>query len=214
MSILHKLEWRYAVKKFDSEKEVSEEQVTELLEAANLMPTAFGLQPFEIFVIHNKDLQQRLLEHSFGQEQVVQASHLIVFAARKEISKEYIHEYIIQTEKIRNLPEGTLVDYENMMFNFADSLPKDQHLAWSQRQTYIALGGFLLAAADLKVDSCPMEGFIPEKYNEVLELPEHLHTSDIIPIGYRAHDDGFQHAKKSRRELKNIVHLKYEKTEA
>jgi nitroreductase / dihydropteridine reductase len=213
MSILHKLEWRYAVKKFDTDKEVSEDQITELLEATNLMPTAFGLQPFEIIVVKDKLLQQRLFEHSFGQEKVVEASHLVILAAHKKISSEYIRRFREHTEHIRKLPQDTLLGFENHMLSVFEHMSESEHLAWAQRQAYIALGGLLIAAADLKIDSCPMEGFVSEKYDEILELPNGLHTTLVVPLGYRSPEDGLQHLKKSRRELTDIVHLRYEKTE-
>lgn len=213
MSITHKLQWRYAVKEFDASQTVSEEQVTELLQAINLAPTAFGLQPFEVFVIKDKGLQKQLVEYSYHQEKIHEASHVIVFAAHKTITDEYINAYVERTQKTRNAPNGSLDDFKNMMIDTFHNLSQDHHLLWSQRQVYLALGILLVAAADMKIDSCPMEGFVPEKYNELLELPENLHATVVIPIGYRSHKDTFQHLEKSRRELSDIVHLKYEKTE-
>lgn len=213
MSILHKLQWRYAVKEFDQEQTVSEKNITELLEATNLAPTAFGLQPFDIIVISNKEIQKELVEYSYGQEKILDASHVIVFAAHKKISDFYIKEYVARTAEIRNIPVGSLFEFESMMLNTFHALPEDKHVSWSQRQLYLALGVLLTAAADLKIDSCPMEGFIPEKYNEILDLPEHLQASVVVPLGYRSDKDDYQHRKKVRRDLVDIVTLEYKKTE-
>lgn len=214
MSILHKLNWRYAAKDFDTDRQVPEEDITELLQAMNLAPSSYGLQPFEFIVIKNKELQSKLLEFSYGQEKVLQVSHVLVIAARTVVNPDYIKDYVVRTEHLRNLPKGTLQDFENSILGSFEKMSQQDQLAWSKRQAYIALGVLMVAAADLKIDSCPMEGFIPEKYNELLGLDkQNLHATLVIPLGYRAQADSYQSLAKSRRDLADIVTLKYDSEE-
>lgn len=210
MSILHKLEWRYATKKFDSNKEVSESDITNILKATNLSASSSGLQPYSLIVIHNEEIKKQLREHSYNQPQITDASHIMVFAAKTEVSEEYISEYIERTEQIRNLTVGDLDGFKQNIIARVAHKSKQEISHWTQKQAYIALGTLLLAAADLKIDVCPMEGFIPEKYNEILGLNEqNLHACVIAAVGYRAHDDKLAYAKKSRKALDELVQLKY-----
>ena len=210
MSLEHKLQWRYATKKFDPTKKVSEEEVTELLKAMNLSASSYGLQPFEFIVIHDQSLQDSLMPVSYNQPQVRDASHIIVIAAKINIDESYIDQYINRIATIRSQDKNDLEEYKKMMLNTIGSRPPQEQLAWSQRQCYIVLGTLLLAAADMKIDACPMEGFEPDAYDDLLGLKEKgLHTTVIIPIGYRAHDDEYQHVQKSRRDLDEIVELRY-----
>jgi len=209
MSLLHKLEWRYATKKFDSEKEISEENITELLKAANLSASSYGLQPYEFIVVKNQELQNKLQEAAYGQAQLADASHVVIFAAKKTVSPDYIKNFVQHTAEIRNQDLGELNDYQQSMIDTIGSMSSDQQLSWTQRQSYIALGTLLLAAADLKIDACPMEGFENEKFNKLLELDAGLHATAIVTLGYRSVNDTYQHAAKVRRPLDDIVTLRY-----
>lgn len=209
MSILHKLQWRYATKKFDPEKIVAEEDITELLKAMNLSASSSGLQPYKFIVIHNKELQQQLRSVSFDQPQITDASHLIVIVAKNEVSPEDIKAYVSRTAEIRNIAASLDGLEQSLLKGIASKNPIEQ-LQWAQRQCYLPLATLLIAAADLKIDTCPMEGFIPEEYDRILGLSEQgLHATVIAAIGYRSREDNLQHAKKSRRTLDDIVELRY-----
>lgn len=210
MSIKHKLEWRFATKKFDSEKIVPEEQITELLEVTNLSASALGLQPYKFIVIHNRDIIEKLAEHSFNGIDVADASHLVVFASKTEVSAEYIDNYVDRTEEIRKLESGTLKAVRDLTHKLMESKSPEDIFIWSQKQAYVALGTLMVAAADLKVDMCPMEVINSEKYNEILGLDEqNLHACVVGVLGYRKHDDSSQHDIKSRKPLDEITELIY-----
>ena len=209
--MLHKLEWRYATKMFDKEREIKEEDLTTLLEAMNLTASSYGLQPYEFVVVKKQEMLDRLKEVSFQQSQISDASHLIVICAKTEISSGYIDSYISNIAHVRGTEISTLEPYAQMMKQTIGAQDAQAQLTWSQKQCYTVLGTLLLACADLKIDACPMEGFIPESYNEILGLKEHgLHATIAIPIGYRHVQDSYQHAKKVRKQLADMVHLKYE----
>ncbi|MFT6361135.1 MAG: nitroreductase/dihydropteridine reductase [Candidatus Paceibacteria bacterium] len=210
MSLLHKLEWRYATKKFDSEKKVPEEEVTELLKAMNLTASSYGLQPFEFVVVKNQDIQDQLLPVSWNQSQLSDASHVIVIAAKTNMTADYIQDYIQRIADVRKVNLEDLEGYKQMMIGGPGTWSEDQVILWSQKQCYTVLGTLLLAAADLKIDACPMEGFQPDAYDEILGLKEQgLHATLVIPIGYRSAEDSTQHDAKSRRHLDDIIELRY-----
>lgn len=210
MSILHKLHWRYATKQFDPEKIVPEDDITELLKAINLSASAFGLQPYEITVVHNAELKKTLRKHSYNQAQITNASHIFIFTAMKNITPEYITEYVARTERLRKLEPGALDGYKQSILGAFEGKQTDEVLVWSQKQAYLALGTLLIAGADLKIDICPMEGFEPDKYDEILGLDEKgLRATVIAAVGYRSHKDPLAHAHKSRKPLEDLVNLEY-----
>jgi nitroreductase/dihydropteridine reductase len=208
--MLHKLTWRYATKEFDPNKKVDEETITSLLKLTNLSASSYGLQPYEFVVVSNQELQDKLVEHSFGQQQIADASHVVVICAKTEISEAFIDQYVENIAEVREQDLAELQGYADMMKGSIGKQHPEQQLIWSQKQCYIALGTLLLAAADAKVDSCPMEGFDPEAYNELLGLSsEGLHATIVVPLGYRSVNDSYQHLAKVRRPLGDIVTLKY-----
>jgi nitroreductase len=210
MTIKHKLEWRYATKHFDASKKISEEDITYLLETMNLSASALGLQPYKFIVIKDQKIKKELAKHSFQGIDVSDASHIILIASKKEISKEYILDFISRTEKIRGLNKGSLKDLEELTLGLIGAKNKDEIFMWSQKQAYVAMGTLIIAAADLKIDMCPMEVFDAGKYNEILDLHNQgLHACVAGVLGYRKHDDKDQFMKKSRIPLEDMVYLKY-----
>jgi nitroreductase len=205
MDIRKALNWRYATKKFDTEKKVSDEDFDELIEAARLAPSSFGLQPWKFVVVTDPVLRKKLHEHS-GQNQVTDASHLIVLTVRTDLNANYIKEYIRQISAVRNVPIESLKAYEQMMLDQIRNMTHEEIIQWSTRQVYIALGFLLETAALMHIDSCPMEGFDAEKFDELLGLKEeHLHAVALCPIGYRALDDRHSQHAKVRFDAKEIV---------
>ncbi|MBT9188682.1 nitroreductase family protein [Zobellia russellii] len=206
MDSIKYLEWRYAVKKFDSERILSEEKIERLKQAFNLTATSYGLQPISLAVIHNKDLQNKLVEHSFGQQQVGQASHVLVICIQNDINEDYINRYFEQIRKVRGTSDEILNPFKNAMM--ADFSKKEVHEIeqWSKNQAYLALGNLLTVCAMEKIDSCPMEGFIPSAYDDMLNLKKSGLTSVLVlPVGYRANDDMFSEFKKVRKNIEESI---------
>jgi nitroreductase/dihydropteridine reductase len=185
MSLIADLNWRYATKKMNGQP-VPQEKVDQILEAARLAPTSSGLQPFQVLVITNPELKQTLLPHSFNQAQIVDCSHLLVFAAWDNYTEERINKVFERTNNERGLPQSTTSDYQKMLIGNYVPRPAEVNFQHAARQAYIAFGVALAEAATLKVDSTPMEGFDSAKYDEVLGLQEKgLKSIVILPLGYR-----------------------------
>ena len=200
------LAWRYATNKFDVTKKVSEENLTSILESANLMPTAYGLQPFRLIVIADQAVKESLVEHSYGQKHVADNSHLIVLAARTDIDEAMIAEYTARIEAIRSLPAGTVNGFKNAMIGDLTNRPEEARLVWAQKQSYLALGGMMVAASLLGVDNHALEGFNPVAYNELLGLTDlKLTATTILALGYRDEADASQHYAKVRLPLETLV---------
>ena len=184
MELINDLNWRYAVKQYSNEL-VSEDKIDEIVAAINLSASSCGIQPYRLFVITNQELRQKLGEGSFN-AQIHASSHLLVFAALNEVTSEYITDYVAMMEQKRNLESGSLGGLKDMIIShFSDQTP-EQHALWSDKQAYIGLGTALIAAAAVKVDSTPMEGFDAKRFDEMLGFSEKgLHASVILSLGYR-----------------------------
>jgi len=206
MSIIEDMKWRYATKKFDKSKKLDQKQLNLLLGAANLAPSSYGLQPFQLLVIENRLLREKLKEFSYGQPQVTDASHLIVFAVRNNLSETDVESYIDRIAQNRNVPVSSLASYKATIMSSIRSKSAEQLFQWASRQAYISLGFLLAAAANEKIDACPMEGFQKDKYDELLGLKEKgLSSMVMAAVGYRAEDDDYQYKPKVRKTLDEIV---------
>ena len=184
MELIKNLQWRYAVKKY-SEELVSEDKIDQIIEAVNLTASSCGIQPFRLMVVTNPEIRQKLAAGSFN-TQIQDSSHLLVFAAFNKITSEYIAEYVAMMEEQRNLETGALNDYKDLLISHFSTQTPEQNAIWSSKQAYLGLGTALIAAAELKVDATPMEGFDPAVFNDALGLTEkNLHASVIISLGYR-----------------------------
>jgi nitroreductase/dihydropteridine reductase len=185
MSLIEALNWRYATKKMNGNA-VPQEKVDLILEAARLAPTSSGLQPFKVIVITNPELKQTLLPLSFNQAQIVDCSHLLVFAAWDNYTEDRINEVFARTHSERGTPPESTTDYQKMLV--ANYVPRSEEVNFNHaaRQVYIGLGMALAEAAMQKVDSTPMEGFDNAGYDEVLGLKaKGLKSVAIMPLGYR-----------------------------
>lgn len=197
--------WRYATKKFDATKKVSNEDLQILKEAIQLSTSSYGLQPYKVLIIENPEIRKQLQPVSWGQTQIVDASHLIVFANYTNITETHIDDYINNIAQSRKLNVEDLAGYSDFMKSKILALPQEQLAVWTSKQTYLALGNLINAAAELKIDVTPMEGFEPEKYNEILGLNElGLNASLVAPIGYRHDEDVNQHLAKVRKPLDEL----------
>lgn len=200
------LNWRYACKKFDPAKKIPADTWAALEQSLLLSPSSYGLQPWKFFVVENPTLREQLLPHSWGQRQVVDADKLVVFAVKKEMTAADADRLIARTSQVREVHVDTLAGYHKMVAGSLTRTPAEQVDVWMSRQVFIALGVFLTTAAMLGVDTCPMEGFVPEKYDEVLGLGAKGYASRVVATaGYRAADDAYGSAKKVRFELAEVV---------
>ncbi|PWJ39231.1 NAD(P)H-dependent oxidoreductase [Sediminitomix flava] len=199
------LNWRYAVKKFDNTKEVSVEKLERILEAGRLSASSYGLQPYTFLLIENKELRAKLKDASWNQTQIVDASHLLVLCANSSLSTHDVDLYIKQIADTRGLEVSMLEEFSQMMKGTVNSRSQEELTVWAQKQVYIAVGNILAAAALENVDSCPMEGFDPAAYVEILNLSEkNLLPTVVIPLGYRSEDDSYQQMQKVRKKSADL----------
>jgi nitroreductase/dihydropteridine reductase len=206
MGLLESSAWRYATKKFDPSKKVSEEQVNKIIEAVQLAPTSSGLQPFELLVITDPKIKEQLVPIAMGQQQVADCSHLLVFAAWDNYTAERIdNAYKIITTARGQAPD-TYKSYTERLKAAYLPRPAKENFEHAARQAYIAFAYAIAMAAELQIDATPMEGFINEEVDKVLNLPEKgLKSVLLLPIGYHAEDDWLLHLKKARRSVEDLV---------
>ena len=204
-AFLEQQNWRYATKKFDSTKIISNEDLSTLKEAIRLSSSSYGLQPYQVFIIENKDLRAKIQPAAWGQAQIVDASHLFVFANRTDVTNEDIDKYLKNVSETRNIPETALAGYGGFMKNGIGAKSIAEKTDWTAKQTYLALANLMNAAAELKIDVTPMEGFVPNEVNEILGFNElGLSTALIAPVGYRSEEDATQHQKKVRKSNEEL----------
>ncbi|RDY58155.1 NAD(P)H-dependent oxidoreductase [Flagellimonas nanhaiensis] len=204
-NVLENRAWRYATKKFDAGKKVSDEDLETILEATRLSASSYGLQPYHVFVITNQELKEKLRPYSWNQSQITDASHILVFANTTDFGEELIEGYVQNLSETRNVPLENLKDYADFMKSNLLDLPVDIKNNWTARQVYIALGNVMQAASELKIDTCPMEGFQADEYNKILGLTEkNLNTTVVLPIGYRSDEDETQHYPKVRKSKEEL----------
>ncbi|WP_448380789.1 NAD(P)H-dependent oxidoreductase [Gloeomargarita sp.] len=206
--VKRQLYWRYATKKFDPTRKIPPEIWQVLEESLRLAPSSFGLQPWKFVVVNNPDIRAQLVEHSWGQKQVVDASHLLVLALQKHITEQDVNRYLERMAAVQGIPLENLQGLGQMIKGFLTQPPYPLNLEeWAARQVYLALGQLMTVAAFLGIDTCPMEGFIPAKYDEILGLTDTPYRSVVVcPVGYRAADDKNAQRPKVRYE-KNEVFL-------
>lgn len=208
MNILDSLEWRYATKKFDTNTILPESIIERISMAFNLTATSYGLQPIKLKIVKNKALQHKMRDAAMGQEQVSTASHVLVFCIENEVSNDFINAYFENIKKDRNTNIKAINAYNQVLIDRFAKKTVAQIKDWATKQAYLALGNLLTVCAIEKIDSCPMEGFIPEQINELLNLnQESLSAVLLLPIGKRANDDTNATLKKVRRPLHSIVEV-------
>ncbi|AUS07172.1 NAD(P)H-dependent oxidoreductase [Pseudotamlana carrageenivorans] len=206
MDTIKQLKWRYATKKFNVEKKLSEEKLNLIKQAFNLTATSYGLQTIKLVVVKEQETRQSLLKASFNQKQVVEASHLLVICVQSDITTTDIENYYKNIKGIRQTSETILKPYRESLVNMMSNKTIAERLQWSANQAYIALGNLMTVCAVEGIDSCPMEGFIPQEYDRILDLEKQgLKSVLLLPIGYRADDDMFSTFKKVRRPLNEAV---------
>ncbi|KOO57037.1 nitroreductase [Rheinheimera sp. KL1] len=205
--LISKLEWRYATKKFDPSQVVSQDKIDFILEAIRLSATSSGLQPYEVLVVTNKAIREQIKPHAWNQGQITDSSHLLVFAAWDHYTAERINQMFDLTNDIRGFKNEGWENYRAMLLNTYPQRDAETNFQHAARQAYIGLGSALIAAAELKVDSTPMEGFDPVKVDEILGLKEKgLRSVLLLPLGYRADEgDWLVKLQKVRRSREQFV---------
>ena len=205
-TILAQLRWRYATKKFDPAKKIAPELWAKLEEAAVLAPSSYGLQPWKFIVVTDPAMRKRLHASSFNQAQILDASHLVVFAAKDPPTPADVDRHVARTAQVRGIPLSALDGFKQKMLGSLSRMSAPDAHAWAARQTFIALGVFLSACALAGVDACPMEGFQPEKYDEILALKEKGASAVVIATaGYRLAEDPAAKLLKSRFEVNDVI---------
>ncbi len=197
--------WRYATKKFDATKKVSNEDFEILKEAIQLSASSYGLQPYKVFIIENPEVRAKIQPVAWGQTQIVDASHLVVFANITNFGGTEIDSYIKNLSETRGIPVESVQGYSDFMKSKITTLPVEERNNWTAKQTYLALGNLLNAAAEMKIDVTPMEGFEPAAVNEILGFDKlGLNASLLATIGYRHEDDATQHYAKVRKSNEEL----------
>jgi len=203
---IESLNWRYATKKFDTDKKVSESDVNDLIESLRLAPSSFGLQPWKFIIVTDRKIREQLKEHAYNQAQITDASHLIVLCVRTDVDEAHVDKFVESIAKTRGVSKESLNDYAQIMTGSVKSRSEHHVTEWSRRQVYIALGFLIFAASMKRIDSCPMEGFDSAKFDEILGLKkENLSSVVLCPVGYRSKDDGYAQAKKVRFSKNDVI---------
>lgn len=206
MNIIDSLQWRYATKKFDDTKSLSNSQINILKEAFNLTATSYGLQPLKLIVIQNKEVQEKLVSASWNQQQIIQASHVLVICVQDNFTSKDAENYFKLIKKIRNTPDEILNPFKEFLVSEMNKKSTKEIEIWNKNQAYLALGNLLTVCAAEKIDACPMEGFVPEQYDEILDLKSHnLKSALVLPVGFRAEDDYMKDLAKVRKDLQDSI---------
>lgn len=205
--IISALEWRYAVKKFDATRKLSDRQIDIILEGLRLTATSMGMQLMKFIVITDPTLKEKIQPIAFGQAQIIDCSHLIVLCRTTEPKQQHIEDIIELTAQKRNMEKNTkqLIGYGEMM-KYALHMPRQEQINWLENQVYLAMGNLLTICAVEEVDCCPMEGFNKSQLDDFLGLPEKgLNSVLMCTLGYRADDDKYGHLSKIRRNKEDLV---------
>ena len=199
MNLIESLQWRYATKKMNGEK-IPQDKLERILEATRLAPSSYGLTPYHVIVVEDQETKQQLMGACYGQTQLVDSSAVLVFATWDDVTEESVNIYTQEIARQREIPVDTLSMLDGMIKGMLSNMTQEQRVTWAQKQAYIGLGFALAAAAVEQVDCTPMEGFVPTKVDEVLNLNElGLKSVLVLPLGYRdSGNDYLANSKKVR----------------
>lgn len=204
VQLMEALEWRYATKKFDTNRAISDADLRTLMQAMRLAPSSMGLQPYRFLRITDPKLRAELQKVSFNQSQITQASELIVFAAKTEYTDADIDEFLDASQKARGFSDEDIAKRAKSIRKHVDGFSKEDLPQWNAKQLYIAMGQLLTSAALMGIDACPMEGVKPEEYASILKL-EGLEVCAVVCLGYRSSDDALATQAKIRLPLETLV---------
>ena len=205
--LLEALNWRYATKVFDPLKKIPADTWAAIEQMLVLTPSSFGLQPWKFIVIQDRTLREQLVPHSWNQRQVADCSHLVVMTVKKTMTEADIDAFITRIAEVRGGTPDALAGYRNMMVGDVVTGERSKIVTWwAKMQAYIALGNAMTGAALLGVDTCPMEGFVATKYDEILDLAKDgLTTAVVLPLGYRSEADRYAQLPKVRFKTEDVV---------
>lgn len=205
--LLEQLKWRYATKAFDASRQIPADLWASLEQTLVLSPSSYGLQPYQFLIVTNRPLREKLVPHSWGQRQVADCSHLVVLAARKRIGEPEVERHVQRIASVRGVAPESLNFYRNMILSDLINGPRAAIAPeWTVRQAYIALGNLLTCAALLGVDACPLEGFIPDRYDELLGLENGEYRAAVAcALGYRATTDKYASLPKVRAAEADLI---------
>ena len=206
MDIIERLNWRYATKKFDESKKLSKEKLDVLKQAFNLTALSYGLQTLKLIVISDEKVKSDMVALCYGQEQVKNASHVLAICIQNDVNEKDVDNHFDNIKRIRKTPELVLAKYRKEQKDFIKKKTQEEIENWCVKQAYIALGNLMTICAVEGIDACPMEGFLPDKIDDLLKLNTYnLKSVLLLPVGYRAEDDMFASFKKVRKGLKDTV---------
>lgn len=206
-TVLNQLRWRYATKQFDPGRSISAEDWSALEQSLVLTPSSFGLQPWQFIVVTDQRTKEKLVSASWDQRQVAEASHVVVFAIKKDLGAADVDRYIGRIAETRNVSADSLKGFKDVLLGFlAQPSDKFDVNAWATRQVYIALGNFLNTAALIGIDTCPMEGIDPARYDEILGLSAKGYKTVVVATaGYRAATDKYATLPKVRYSANEVI---------
>lgn len=206
MNTIEALKWRYATKKFDDNKILPEKKINILKQSFNLTATSYGLQPIKLAVVHDKKIQSQLVEYTMNQNQIASASHVLILCIERKVDRVFIENYFTHVYKVRSTPNEVLNPFKDFLIGDFENKPLEEIEEWAINQAYLAMGTLLTVCATEEIDACPMEGFDPERYDELLGLKElNLKSVLVLPVGYRAAEDVFKDFKKVRKPLYDVI---------
>lgn len=201
-SLIDSMNWRFAIDKFDTEKNIPQDKLNELLDVMRMTASSMGLQPFKAIVIKDREFRKKLIAPANGQQKVADSSHLIILCIYKNLSEDYIDSYFNLMANTRQQAIESLESFRKSIKSYIKTMSPEEIENWAAKQTYIALGTLLQTCAIMEIDSCPMEGFNPDKVDKVLNLSKNnLKAVLMAPIGYRAEDDKRSKLKKVRKSM-------------
>ncbi|WP_421754646.1 NAD(P)H-dependent oxidoreductase [Croceimicrobium sp.] len=204
MQLLKALNWRYATKKFDSDRKLRNEQLNFLKEAIRLSVSSYGLQSYKVLIIENEALRKELRKVSWDQPQITDASHLFIFCARKTDIDAEVDAFVNRVED-KGSAAPAIQEYGQSIKASLKRKSVEELRNWSARQTYIALNSLMIACAEAEIDACPMEGFDADAYNRILALEEEGYEVTVIaPVGFRSTEDQSQFRPKLRKSEKEL----------
>jgi nitroreductase / dihydropteridine reductase len=220
MSIIDSLKWRYATKKFDPSKKVSDKDITLLKEAIKLTPTSYGFQLYKVIIVTDQEIKDKLYKESYYQSQIRDCSHLFVFCSYKTVTSAHIDEFIALMEEGRVQDDergyvdkfkskAKIIAYGTIAKADIGRRDKAEALHWMQKQCYLAISQLMVTCADMRIDSCPFEGFNQKAYDKILGLGnQNLTSTVLLPVGYRTEDDRHQFRTKIRKPLNKLFEEK------
>ncbi|MEM9080072.1 MAG: NAD(P)H-dependent oxidoreductase [Verrucomicrobiota bacterium] len=204
--LLEQLNWRYATKSFDPSKTIPSDTWSAIEQSLRLTPSSFGLQPWHFLVITDPAIRQQLLPHSWGQTQVTDCSHFLVLCTRTDLDENFVDQFLQSTADTRGVPLDSLTQYRDIVLQFMSAMDAEQLNHWGSRQTYLAIQRLMDAAALLEVDACPMEGFIPAEYDNILKLADKNLTATVCcALGYRSEEDKYASLAKVRYPVDQLI---------